>query len=198
MNARHIELCGGDEWAATVRTQILPWVLEGAELGDDVLEVGPGPGRTTDVISEMVPRVTAVELDPGLAQALAQRFSGSNVEVFQADATSLPLPAGRYSAALSFTMLHHVPSIEQQDRLLAELARVLRPGGLLAGVDSLDSEAFRALHEDDVCVPLDPAGLPGRLVAAGFTAVRVDVNAYAVRFRASKPKDDNGTPGETP
>ena len=34
------------------------------------------------------------------------------------------------------------------------------------------------------CVPLDPAGLPARLDRAGFTAVRVDHNEFAVRFRA--------------
>ena len=56
-------------------------------------------------------------------------------------------PDGRFSAALSFTMLHHVPSAELQDRLFAEVARVLQPGGFLAGVDSLDSEDFRALHD---------------------------------------------------
>ena len=78
-------------------------------------------------------------LSPGLARALAERLAGSNVDVAHADATSLPYPNGRFSAALSFTMLHHVPSVEAQDKLLAEVARDLRPGGVFAGTDSLDS-----------------------------------------------------------
>lgn len=192
MNEKHHELCASDRWASTVKDHILPWVLQGIELGDDVLEVGPGPGRTTDVIQSMAPRLTAVELDPVLAEPLARRFAGTHVEVLQADATDLPLPADRFSAALSFTMLHHVPTHELQDKLLAQLARVLRPGGVLAGVDSLDSESFRDLHEGDICVPIDPATFAGRLTAAGFTDVQVDTNEYQVRFRARKP-----TPGAT-
>lgn len=186
MNAKHHELCASDAWAATVKDHIIPWILEDAELGDDVLEVGPGPGRTTDVLRDLAARLTAVELDPLFAAPLAARFAGTNVEVIEADATSLPLAAGRFSAALSFTMLHHVPTAALQDKLLAELARVVRPGGLLAGTDSLDSPAFRDLHEDDICVPLDPATLPARLSAAGFADVQVDTNAYAIRFRARK------------
>ena len=187
MNELHLELCSSDEWAETVQQHIIPWVLEGIAVGDDVLEIGPGPGRTTEVLRGLAPRVTAVEVDAGLAGALARRMAGSNVEVLHGDATRLSLPDGRFSAALSFTMLHHVPTTTLQDRLFAEAARVLRPGGVLAGVDSLDSEEFRQLHEGDICMPIVPDGLPERLAAAGFADVQVDTNPYAVRFRAAKP-----------
>lgn len=187
MNKRHHELCAGDEWATTVKEHIIPWILDGVDLGDDVLEVGPGPGRTTDILQDMTPRLTAVELDPVLAEPLAARFAGTHVEVVEADASAIPLPDGRFSAALSFTMLHHVPTPELQDKILAELARVLRPGGLLAGTDSLDSPEFRELHEGDICVPLDPETLPARIAAAGFVDVQVDVGRRRIRFRARKP-----------
>jgi SAM-dependent methyltransferase len=184
VNQLHLELCASAEWAETIQQFILPNVTEGLDLGDDVLEVGPGPGRTTELLMRLVPRLTAVEVDQDLALALATRLSGTNVEVLRADATDLPLPEGRFSAALSFTMLHHVPSAELQDRLLAEVARVLRPGGVFAGVDSVDTPEFRNLHEDDICVPVDPATLDGRLLTAGFASAAVDVNEYRVRFRA--------------
>lgn len=187
MNQLHLELCASAEWAETIQQFILPDVTEGLELGDDVLEVGPGPGRTTELLMQRVPRLTAVEVDPDLAGALAERLAGGNVEVLHADATDLPLPDGRFSAALSFTMLHHVPSAELQDRLLAEVARVLRPGGVFAGVDSVDSPDFRTLHEDDVCVPIDPATFEARLVGAGFVTATIDLNEYRVRFRAFAP-----------
>jgi SAM-dependent methyltransferase len=187
VNEVHLQLCGGDEWAETVERFIIPWTLDGIDLGDDVLEVGPGPGRTTDVLLRMAPRLTAAEVDPDLAARLARRLAGTGVEVVHADGTDMPFPAGRFSSALSFTMLHHVPSAARQDRLLAEVARVLRPGGVLAGVDSLDSDDFRALHEGDVCVPVDPDGLVGRLTDAGFADAAVEVNEFALRFRATTP-----------
>jgi SAM-dependent methyltransferase len=187
MNQEHLTLCSGAEWAEAVQRWIIPWVLETVDLGDDVLEVGPGPGLTTDVLRARVARLTAVEIHPDLAAALAARLANTNVEVICADATRrTPLPAGRFSGAVCLTMLHHVPSHHQQDAVLAEIYRLLRPGGVLAGQDSLDSPDLRRLHHDDIYVPVDPAGLPARVEAAGFTAVHVDTNEYAVRFRGTK------------
>ena len=146
---------------------ILPWALTEMELGDDVLEVGPGPGVTTDGLRTHVRRLTAVEADDELATALAARLAGTNVEVLHADATNLPFENCRFSAAAAFTMLHHVPSPELQDRLLAEVARVLRPGGVFVGIDSADTLEWRELHVGDVCVPVDPATLGERLARVG-------------------------------
>lgn len=85
-------------------------------------------------------------------------------------------------------MLHHVPGIDHQDAVLAEMRRVLRPGGLLAGEDSLDSPGLRDLHRDDTYVPVDPDHFATRLEAAGFVAIEVTTNDYAVRFHATKPR----------
>lgn len=184
MNKVHLEYCSSEEWAEAVRRWIIPQALADVALGDDVLEVGPGPGRTTDILREMTARLTAVEIDVDLADALAARMAGTNVEVVHADATKLPFPDNRFSAAVSFIMLHHVPSAAEQDRLLSELARVIRPGAMLAGVDSRDTPEFRAMHEDDICVPLVPDAFADRLVRAGFSDVVVDENPYVVQFRA--------------
>jgi SAM-dependent methyltransferase len=174
MNERHLQICASAEWAETVQHEILPWALAARDLGDDVLEVGPGPGMTTDVLRRTVARLTAVEVDADLATALAQRLSNSNVDVVHADGTSLPFEMDRFSGATSFTMLHHVPSPALQDRLLAELRRVLRPGGLLIGVDSIEDPEWRELHTGDTCVPVDPATLAERLQQAGFVDVEVE------------------------
>jgi SAM-dependent methyltransferase len=191
MNERHLQLCASAEWADTVRRQILPWALAGQDLGDDVLEVGPGPGMTTDVLRRTAARLTAVEVDADLAAALAQRLVGSNVDVVHADGAALPFEDGRFTGATSFTMLHHVPSAAQQDRLLAELRRVLRPGGLLIGVDSIDGPEWRELHTGDTCVPVDPARLADRLRDAGFVDVEVQratpEPARRFRFAARAP-----------
>jgi SAM-dependent methyltransferase len=187
MNAEHLRLCSSAEWAETVERWIIPWVLDGVDLGDDVLEVGPGPGLTTDVLRTRVAKLTAVEIHADLAAALAERMAGTNVEVICADATQTSLPEGRFSGAVCLTMLHHVPSVERQDALLAAILRLLKPGGILAGEDSLETPDLRSLHHDDTFVPLDPGELPARIEAAGFAAIEVDTNEYAVRFRATKP-----------
>jgi ubiquinone/menaquinone biosynthesis C-methylase UbiE len=84
-------------------------------------------------------------------------------------------------------MLHHVATVEQQDAVLVEICRLLQPGGVLAGEDSLDSPELRDIHHDDTYVPVGPTGLSARLDAAGFVDVAVDTNEHALRFRARKP-----------
>jgi hypothetical protein len=49
MNDAHLRICASPQWAAFVESELLPWVLREQDLGDEVLEVGPGPGLTTDV-----------------------------------------------------------------------------------------------------------------------------------------------------
>lgn len=187
MNAEHLRLCSSQEWGQHIENVLLPWVLEDAELGESLIEVGPGPGLTTDLLRLKVGHLTAVESDESLAEALATRLAGASVDVLHADATDLHFADGQFSAAASFTMLHHVPTVELQDKLLAELARVLRPGGVLVGVDSLDSPSFRKLHEGDVCVPIDPLGFAERLRRAGFSDVGLTVWSIGTRFIARTP-----------
>lgn len=193
MNQNHLTYLASPQWAHDLRVDLLPWLETVAELGDDVLEIGPGPGLTTDLLRERVPAVTAVEIDPDLAAALAGRLAGTNVEVIHGDATRMALPTDRFSAATCFSMLHHLPSAHAQDRLFAEVHRVLRPGGVFVGVDSLDTERIRAAHSDDTFVPVDPATLGRRLETAGFTAVTIvaageyRVRGDQIRFDAKKP-----------
>jgi ubiquinone/menaquinone biosynthesis C-methylase UbiE len=187
MNEMHLKMCSSAEWAEAIERWIIPWVLESVELGDDVIEVGPGPGLTTEVLRSQVQRLTAVELDDDLAAALAQRYAGTNVDVVHGDATCTSLEDDRFSGAVCLTMLHHLPSVERQDALFAELCRVLQPGGVLVGQDSLASDELRALHIGDTYVPVDPTNLLRRLEEAGYTNIAIDTNEFAVRFQAVKP-----------
>jgi SAM-dependent methyltransferase len=197
MNRGHRELCASERWGTHIRETLVPWTIGARDLGQSVLEVGPGPGLTTDVLRTRTRRVTAVESDPSTAAALARRMAGTNVIVVRADATDLPFRAARFSAGIAMTMLHHVPSVEAQDALLAEMCRVLRPGAWMLGVDSLDSKGFRDFHRGDVCVPVDPETLEGRLLDAGFVGVDVDVDRVEeiVRFAARRPTIAQGTTG---
>jgi SAM-dependent methyltransferase len=190
MNQEHLELCASDEWRQTLRDLILPYALAGARLGDDVLEVGPGPGVTTELLRSELARLTAVEVDADLAGALAARLAGTNVEVVHADAIAMPFEAGRFTGAVSLTMLHHVPTTERQDLLFAEVARVLRPGGLFVASDSRASDDLAALHHGDTYNPVDPDSVADRLTAAGFVDIDVRANAFgwaAHARRSPKP-----------
>ena len=187
MNQTHLDMCSSAEWAKAVERWIIPWVLDSIDLGPDVLEVGPGPGLTTDALRDRVDHLTAIEIHPELAISLRRRLEGTNVEVVCADAAATGLPDDRFTGAVCLTMLHHVPTPERQDALLAEVCRVLQPGGILAGQDGLASDELAELHRDDTYTPVDPATFAGRLESAGFAEVDVVSNEYAVRFRGRKP-----------
>jgi SAM-dependent methyltransferase len=186
MNEAHLQFLGSPDWARWLDSELVPW-LDGVVLGDDVLEIGPGPGLTTDLLRQRAARVTAVELDDALAAALADRMAGTNVDVVHGDASNTGLAADRFSAAGCFAMLHHLPSAEVQDQVFAEMRRALRPGGVFLGTDSLDTESIRAFHLDDTFVPIAPEHLGARLDAAGFRDVAVEPTEFELRFRATKP-----------
>ena len=188
MNEAH-QMCGSDEWRQAMREVILPWALGDTDLGADVLEVGPGYGACTDVLSKAVPKLTSVEIDPELAAMLRERFADvPSVEIANADATALAYAEGSFTGAACFTMLHHVPTNELQNQLFAEVVRVLQPGAALVASDSLGSDELAAHHEDDIYNPVDPQSLPNRLTAAGFERIEVRTNPYgwAVVARATK------------
>ena len=186
MNQLHLDLLASPGWQRYLETDLLPWVLGALALGDDVLEIGPGPGLTTDLLRQRTPRLTALEIDDALASALAERLAGTNVEVVHGDATASGFEPDRFTAVTCFTMLHHVPSQELQDRLLGEVHRVLRPGGNFVGTDATDTPALRDLHVDDVFVPVEARSFEQRLLAAGFTGVDVHEAEGRLRFVATK------------
>jgi SAM-dependent methyltransferase len=186
MNEGHLTYLASPEWATSLRTELLPWIQETADLGDHVLEIGPGPGLTTDLLLELGPGVTAVEIDTDLAAKLRDRLP--SVQVVQGDAITADLPGGRYSAVTCFSMLHHMESPDDQDRLFARLYKLLRPGAALLGTDPLDTEFIREAHIDDTCVLVDPDTLTDRLHAAGFIGARVvQAGEHQFRFTATRP-----------
>ena len=182
MNRYHRRRCRSRGWSDFMAGTVLPHALDGIDLGARVLELGPGYGASTKPLAARVRSLTVLEYDPLLAARL--RADLGSVRVVTGDATSMGFGAGSFSAVVCFTMLHHLPGAAAQDRLFAEAARVLRPGGVFAGTDSRPSLRWRLIHLGDTCTPVDPGTLPGRLGAAGFTRVAVDANERLVRFVA--------------
>ena len=186
MNRVHRWLCGSDRWRTTIRERV-PWVIGDTSLGPNVLEIGPGPGLTTDLLRTSVPRLTALEIDAKLAGSLGARLEGSNVRVVEGDAIVMPFRDSEFSGTVSFTMLHHVPSSELQDKVLREVLRVLQPGGLFVGSDSLQNWWMKVIHIGDTLVPVDPHTFDSRLQRAGFEVLDIEQNSQAFRFRARRP-----------
>ncbi len=176
VNKAHLQFLASPEWAQMLETDLVPWLDRAGDLGDDVLEIGPGPGLTTDLLRARVARVTAVELDEALASALAARLASTNVSVIQADATATDLEPGTFSSVVCFSMLHHMPSSDLQDRLFAEAHRVLRPGGRLLAIERRTRPGAKGLAShgwtDD-----QAAAFADLCRTAGFTDVQVETHA---------------------
>ena len=190
MNRIHNVVCASRWWARRAERELVPWGLKAVDLGDDVLEIGPGFGATTRVLARQLDQLSVLELDRDYCERLrAELVNGSGgVSVVQGDATELPFPDGRFSAVLCFTMLHHIPTPAQQDRALAEVARVLRPGGTFAGTDSIGRGwLFHAIHVGDVLNLIDPDSLPAPLEAAGLAVREVKRGGRSFRWRATRP-----------
>jgi SAM-dependent methyltransferase len=107
----------------------------GIRLGERVLELGPGPGAfTLDAARRVGPggRIVAVDIQPEMIAQVERRVRGAgliNVEAHVASAYALPLDDASVDRAFLVTVL---PEIPDQARALAELRRVLKPGGVLS------------------------------------------------------------------
>jgi demethylmenaquinone methyltransferase/2-methoxy-6-polyprenyl-1,4-benzoquinol methylase len=128
--------------------------------GDRVLDVATGTGA---VALELVRRkgcsVVGVDQSPEMLAEAARRTAGS-VELVEASAESLPFADGAF-AALTFTYL--LRYVDDPQAVLRELARVVRPGGTVAGLEfGLPAPPWRGLWELHV-----RAGLPVAGVVAG-------------------------------
>ena len=183
MNLIHRYYCRSGRWRHHLEA-LLPWATHQVPLaGKRVLELGAGPGLTTDWLRPRVHELSAVELDPSAAASLQARLH--DVDVRQDDATELPFPDASFDTVVCFTMLHHIPTDELQDKLFTEARRVLTPEGIFAGSDSRWGPLFAAAHAGDTMNLLAPDTLTARLSAAGFDNVDVTPSRHALRFRAS-------------
>ena len=186
MNANHARVCTSPEWAEHIQTEILPVLTRDIDLGTDMLEIGPGPGAATDWLRHKVGRLTAVEIDKTAAALLTDRFAGTEVEIATGSGADLSYPDQSFDSVGCFTMLHHVPTLALQNKILSEAFRVLRPGGALIGSDSLPSTDLHDFHADDTYNPIDPASLLSRLQTLGFSEITVMVD-WSLKFIARKP-----------
>jgi ubiquinone/menaquinone biosynthesis C-methylase UbiE len=106
--------------------------LGGLLRGMRVLEIGCGRGVGTEIIFERfgAREVHAFDLDPDMverARGRLYRYPPERLRLFVGDAAAIEAEDGSYDAVVDFGIVHHVPGWHHA---VAEVARVLRPGGL--------------------------------------------------------------------
>jgi len=189
MNRFENWFCGSAIWRKITERQILPWLLAGYKLGDNVLELGAGPGATTEELRRRSARVTSLEYDHRFAAKLRAHFSNTNVGVLQGDAASLPFPDGAFSSVIAVLVLHHLKSQEQQEKAFAEIHRVLQPGGAFLAVEIGDGWLQRFGHIKSTFVPVAPASVFARLTSLGFSQIVIDMKGTAFRICAIRSNE---------
>jgi ubiquinone/menaquinone biosynthesis C-methylase UbiE len=139
--------CRSAPWHLFTRRVVLPWAMGPAELDGEILELGSGSGAMAAELLARYPtiRITATDVDPLMRAAARARLEpfGDRAQVQEADAVRLPFEDASFDGVVSFIMLHHVIAWEDA---LGEVARVLRPGGVLAGYDLMRAGPNRLLH----------------------------------------------------
>ncbi|MGB9113480.1 MAG: class I SAM-dependent methyltransferase [Acidimicrobiales bacterium] len=188
MNEEHAKFCSSEEWVECLRAEVVAPLAAGI-VGDEVLELGPGPGAATGWLAEHAKHLTCLESDPKAVLDLADRFTGRNVAVVEGDASVMEFPDSSFDTVCCFTMLHHLPTALEQNELLAETLRVLRPGGAFIGSDSLASVDLHHFHVGDTYNPVEPSSFLTRLQTTGFGKITLMVDCD-LRFIAYKPEPD--------
>jgi ubiquinone/menaquinone biosynthesis C-methylase UbiE len=145
-------------------------------LGRDVLEIGCGSGSVARQVLSKDPELAwaAIDIDPQMTKAAAVRLQGfPNATAKAADATALPFADDSFDSVVSCLMLHHIGDWEHA---VAEVARVLRPGGTFLGYDLVRTPLASAFHR------LDRS--PHRLLVAGDFRAECTRNGLAVSVRS--------------
>lgn len=156
--------------------------------GERALDIGCGPGLTTEALALAVGQTTevvGVDIAPPMLSIAKQRCESYAAVSFEmADVTKLPFRDAKFDIALASQVYEYV---EQVDTALRELARVVRPGGRVALVDTDWESAVWGSHDDarmrrvletwdqHIPHPQLPRTLKRRMQQAGFEQIRVEV-----------------------
>lgn len=115
-----------------------------------VADVGTGTGFVAAGLAGHGSRVVGVDASPAMLDVAARnlaRLGLSDVELMLGDVTALPLPDDSVDGAVANMVLHHAP---EPLLMLAEMARIVRPGGGVAICDEFEHpyEWMRSEHAD--------------------------------------------------
>lgn len=157
-----------------------PWLVNALELEDDstVLDVPCGQGNVTEAIARVIPRgrVIALDLSNTMLRLARRRLEGSGLlqraMLVRANAQQLPLEDASIDAVSACAGLHLFPD---PDRAIAEMRRVLKPGGRVAGLvfvkqtDMIPRLVQAAVRRVSGMIAFDFDELGRRFATHGFT-----------------------------
>ncbi|MFF0542172.1 class I SAM-dependent methyltransferase [Nocardia thailandica] len=157
----------------------------GARPGDTAADIGCGPGKLVRALGAVVgPTGSVVGVDPSAAAVAADRAADPRHRYAQAPAQSLPFGDAEFDVLTCTFVMHHIPA-EHRDAALAEMWRVLRPGGRVLLADVAPGPAYRAVlnlvtrHGDvDPFADADIRRYTGRLRELGFTDIAYTRSRY--------------------
>jgi SAM-dependent methyltransferase len=132
--------------------------------GDPAVDIGCGTGRWTRVLQDLGLDVRGLDVAPGMVERARELSPDITFDV--GAAYELPLPAESQQVVTCVTVLHHLAP-EQQERAVAEIARVLRPGGWCVTISLLNT-----LPSGAWCFPRNKAGWIGLFEQMGLLPVR--------------------------
>ena len=135
-------------------------------------DLGCGTGQVSTSLAPFVRAVVAIDASaPMLAAARERLRSFPNVEVIQGELEALPLASARLDGAVMALVLHVVP---EPGRVIAQVARVLKPGGQFILVDMLphDRESYRQ-KMGHIWLGFSTGQIEALLSDAGFENIRV-------------------------
>jgi SAM-dependent methyltransferase len=194
MNSLEHFFCSTTLWRRMTERYLLPWVLSDARLGDHILEIGAGYGAATGQLLQLAPKVTSLEYDPRALCRLKANHGNGCLSFLCGDAARLPFADQSFSSAVAILVLHHLKSRELQDRMFAEVHRVLRQGGSFFAAEITDGWFNRAIHYKSTFTPVAPSSAFARLTTAGFSRISVDFRSGGFRIRARKAAEASANP----
>ena len=165
------------------------------------LEVACGPAMVGRALAPRVGSLRGVDLTPAMvekARAEAAAEGLGNVEFELGDATALELPQASFDGAITRFSLHHVPV---PARVLEEMARVVRPGGLVVVSDHARdedptaaawAEEIERLRDPSHWACLTPERLRALAAAAGLRLEHEELRPFELGFEAWRDRSSGG------
>jgi trans-aconitate methyltransferase len=179
-------------WSRALAAQFVAELHLPAE--GDILDAGCGTGALSEALSARQPALRILGVDPSASYVAAAGLALPLARFRTGDIQTLDLPDAGFDAALALLVLEFVP---EPARALAELARVTRPGGLVAAAmwDFFGGFPFLRLFADTAAAMLpeaaawrarhwaNPIGSPGRLAELFAEADLAEIGEYDLHIR---------------
>lgn len=129
------DVAGYEQLMGRWSQRLAPLFIDFAGLanGEKILDVGCGTGSLTFALAKIagLGEITAIDYSPTFVEATNRSNTDPRVKILQADACALPFEDASFDRALALLVLHFVP---EADKAVAEMRRVVRPGGVVAAV----------------------------------------------------------------